>query len=208
MMNIKVSLSISFILHTFLIALLSKEIKKDKAKTSMIELNIISYQSTKNEGILNKGFDQRDVKNTKKKTKEALTISNYNIRNNLLFNSNPDEVKSNSNTDKKDEFDYIFKNNKNNQFYKAQYQLGTKNNPSPPYPLLARKKGWEGTVILIVMVNEDGSVKEVNVEKSTGFHILDLASLQTIKKWFFIPAKKGKKNVKDTIKIPVRFTLN
>lgn len=207
-MNIKVSLSISFILHTFLIALLSKEIKKDKAKTSMIELNIISYQSTKNEGILNKGFDQRDVKNTKKKTKEALTISNYNIRNNLLFNSNPDEVKSNSNTDKKDEFDYIFKNNKNNQFYKAQYQLGTKNNPSPPYPLLARKKGWEGTVILIVMVNEDGSVKEVNVEKSTGFHILDLASLQTIKKWFFIPAKKGKKNVKDTIKIPVRFTLN
>lgn len=208
MLNIKISLSISLILHTFLIALVSKEIKIDNAKTSMIELSIISYQSTKNEGILNKELNLNDVKKKKIKPKEALKVSNFNIENNLSFNNNSDSVKLSSNRDRKDEFNNIYNNNKNNQFYKAQYQLGSKNNPSPPYPLIARKKGWEGTVILIVMVDEDGSVKKVKVEKSTGFQILDFASLQTIKKWFFIPAKKGKKNVKDTIKIPVRFTLN
>ena len=33
-------------------------------------------------------------------------------------------------------------------------------------------------------------------------------SLQTIKKWFFVPAKQGNNNIKDIIKIPVRFSLN
>ena len=84
--------------------------------------------------------------------------------------------------------------------------------PSPPFfPGLLNMPlnlFWEGTLILIVIVNKDGFVRKAKVEKSTGFQTLDITSLQTIKKWFFIPAKKGKKNLKDTIKIPVRFILN
>ena len=48
----------------------------------------------------------------------------------------------------------------------------------------------------------------IEIEKSTGFQILDDVSLQTIKKWFFVPAKQGNNNIKDIIKIPVRFSLN
>ena len=33
-------------------------------------------------------------------------------------------------------------------FSKASYKFGTINNPHPPYPLIARKKGWEGKPLL------------------------------------------------------------
>lgn len=62
--------------------------------------------------------------------------------------------------------------------------------------------------MLSVIVNEDGTVDNIEIEKSTGFQILDYISLQTIKKWFFVPTKQGKYNIKDIIKTPVRFSLN
>ena len=42
---------------------------------------------------------------------------------------------------------------------------------------------------------------------SSGFQVLDNASLETLKKWKFTPAKIGNKFVDDTVKIPVKFLI-
>ncbi|MCG2775049.1 MAG: TonB family protein, partial [Desulfobacterales bacterium] len=41
-------------------------------------------------------------------------------------------------------------------------------NPSPHYPRLARKRGYEGTVVLEVLVDSNGRVKDLQVFKSGG----------------------------------------
>ncbi len=90
---------------------------------------------------------------------------------------------------------------------KATYKIGSIKNPHPPYPIIARKKGLQGKLILKVSVNNDGSVKSVVVGKSSGHKILDKVSKETVEKWVFIPAKKLGKAVEDNINVPIRFVL-
>ena len=78
----------------------------------------------------------------------------------------------------------------NKNLSKALYKIGSINNPHPPYPFIARKKGFEGKLILEVLVNEDGSVKSTSIRESSGYEILDTVSKETVEKWTFIPAKK------------------
>jgi protein TonB len=65
-------------------------------------------------------------------------------------------------------------------------------NPKPVYPLEARQKGFEGKVLLRVEVLTNGRVGKIEVEKSSGYEILDQAALEAMKRWRFIPAKRGK----------------
>ena len=95
----------------------------------------------------------------------------------------------------------------NKNLSKALYKIGSINNPHPPYPLIARKKGFEGKLILEVLVNEDGSVKSTSIRESSGYEILDNVSKKTVEKWIFIPAKKMGQAVKDNIQVPIRFVL-
>jgi periplasmic protein TonB len=50
------------------------------------------------------------------------------------------------------------------------------------YPIIARKKGWQGTVIVSFVVSKDGMVQEVQIKESSGFSILDQSAVNTIKK--------------------------
>ena len=95
----------------------------------------------------------------------------------------------------------------NKNLSKALYKIGSINNPHPPYPLIARKKGFEGKLILEVLVNEDGSVKSTSIRESSGYQILDTVSKETVEKWTFIPAKKMGQAVKDNIQVPIKFVL-
>ena len=97
--------------------------------------------------------------------------------------------------------------NKNKEISKAIYKIGSINNPHPPYPIIARKKGLQGKLILGVSVNNDGSVKNVSIKKSSGHQILDKVSKETIEKWIFVPAKKLGLAVEDNIQVPIRFVL-
>jgi TonB family protein len=65
-------------------------------------------------------------------------------------------------------------------------------NPKPVYPLEARQKGYEGKVLLRVEVLTNGRVGKVEVAKSSGYELLDQAALEAMKRWRFIPAKRGK----------------
>lgn len=80
-------------------------------------------------------------------------------------------------------------------------------NPKPRYPTLARRKGYEGTILLRVFVLETGGVGKVELEKSSGYEILDESALKAVKKWVFIPGKNDGKPVPSWVTVPIKFQL-
>ena len=80
-------------------------------------------------------------------------------------------------------------------------------NPKPIYPQEARRKGYEGEVILRVEVLPNGRVGQIEVKNSSGHELLDRSALATVKQWKFVPAKKGEKIIPLWVNIPVKFQL-
>ena len=83
-----------------------------------------------------------------------------------------------------------------------------KRNPRPPYPRVARRRGYEGTVIVRALVGMDGLVNEVRLDKSSGHETLDDAALQTVQRWAFEPAERGSEKIEMWVRIPLRFSLD
>lgn len=82
-----------------------------------------------------------------------------------------------------------------------------KENPAPVYPLQAKKRGHEGTVILEVLVTKEGNAGKVSVFRSSRNTLLDEAAVSSVKKWRFEPGRRGDMKVDMTVKIPIRFQL-
>jgi protein TonB len=80
-------------------------------------------------------------------------------------------------------------------------------NPKPLYPHEAKKKGYEGEVLLRVEVLSNGRVGEIQVRRSSGYDVLDRSAIKTVKQWKFIPAQKGETPVPVWVNIPVAFQL-
>jgi protein TonB len=80
-------------------------------------------------------------------------------------------------------------------------------NPPPKYPRLARKRGYEGTVILEVLVDTRGRVGDLRVLESSGYKVLDRAASKSVKDWLFEPGKRGEEKVEMWVKIPLRFQI-
>lgn len=80
-------------------------------------------------------------------------------------------------------------------------------NPKPEYPERARREGWEGTVVLQVLVDPQGNSGSVEVMRSSGFKALDEAAVRTIRTWRFHPARSGETPVASWVKIPIIFRL-
>jgi protein TonB len=80
-------------------------------------------------------------------------------------------------------------------------------NPKPLYPREARKKGFQGEVVLRVEVLTNGLVGQVEVRKSSGHEILDRSALSAVKEWKFFPAKKGENAIPFWVNIPIKFQL-
>ncbi|MBI5917989.1 MAG: TonB family protein [Nitrosomonadales bacterium] len=87
--------------------------------------------------------------------------------------------------------------------YKAAYL----NNPTPPYPLSARRMGIQGRVVLNVEVLAEGSCGQALVQQSSGYAMLDNSALQTVRSWRFIPARQAGQSVTKWFRIPIQFTL-
>lgn len=73
------------------------------------------------------------------------------------------------------------------------------------YPYLARKMGWEGEVLVSFILTPKGEVKELNLEKSSGYEILDRYTLETIKK---ISSSFPHPPIEVKIRLPVTYRLN
>lgn len=83
-----------------------------------------------------------------------------------------------------------------------------KQNPKPAYPALARRRGWQGTVLLAVTVLEDGRPDLITLHKSSGYELLDTSAVKTVKTWHFLPGMENGRPQSMEILIPVRFKLN
>ena len=70
------------------------------------------------------------------------------------------------------------------------------------YPALARRLGMEGTVHVEFRIARDGSVEGVKVAKSSGYPLLDEASVQAIKRAVPLPIVPGK------IRVPISYLLH
>jgi len=81
-------------------------------------------------------------------------------------------------------------------------------NPEPEYPLAARRRGQQGTVVMSVTVNPAGRAVAVALKESSGFELLDQAALRAVAGYDFEPARVGGRAVESQIEVPVRFQLN
>jgi protein TonB len=80
-------------------------------------------------------------------------------------------------------------------------------NPPPEYPRLARRKGYEGIVVLEVLVDEEGRVGDMRLFRSSKHGILDRAAMASVKKWLFEPGMHGGEPVEMWVRVPIRFQL-
>ncbi len=87
------------------------------------------------------------------------------------------------------------------------FNAGYLHNPPPPYPLVARRNGEQGTVILRVRVTRDGMPASVDIEKPSSSSHLDDAALETVRTWRFVPARQNGQPVEAWVLVPVVFKL-
>ena len=81
-------------------------------------------------------------------------------------------------------------------------------NKKPDYPLVARRRGYEGEVVYNVQVLNDGNVGEMQLLKTSGYTVLDNSAYNALKKWKFIPGKLEGEYVASWVKVPILFKLN
>lgn len=80
-------------------------------------------------------------------------------------------------------------------------------NPPPHYPRVARRRQYQGTVMLDVQVTVDGQVAQVRVAESSGYPILDKSAVKSVKEWHFTPARRGGRPIEMWVQVPVRYEL-
>ena len=80
--------------------------------------------------------------------------------------------------------------------------------PPPPYPAAAQRKRWQGKVVLRVLVGTDGSPLRVEIERSSGRAVLDVAARNKVAdEWRFRPAIRDGVPVQAIGLVPVSFSL-
>ena len=66
----------------------------------------------------------------------------------------------------------------------------------------------QGTVFIEVLVDVKGTPKSIKIDRSSGFKVLDVAALEAIEKWTFVPAHRGSKIVEASVVVPIEFRIN
>ncbi len=89
----------------------------------------------------------------------------------------------------------------------TQTSVGVLRRIHPLYPLIAKKSGWEGTVLVRVTVEKNGRASQVDVSRSSGHKVLDDAALKAIRRWTFRPARDGNIPIRSVVVIPLKFSL-
>lgn len=85
------------------------------------------------------------------------------------------------------------------KFDKAPAPMKT---PPPTYP--TSMSGVTGIVMVLVIIDETGSVTSASVSKASD-PAFEAPSIEAIKKWKFKPAEKGGEAVKARVTIPLHF---
>jgi TonB family protein len=80
---------------------------------------------------------------------------------------------------------------------------------SVKYPALSRKKNQSGLVLISFIVNENGSIQDIKVSKSSGYPLLDEEALRVVSSMpgNWKPGEIDGKPVPVQYNLPVRFSL-
>lgn len=97
---------------------------------------------------------------------------------------------------------------RNDTYVPADSHAAYLNNPKPEYPLTARQRHWQGTVLLRVYVGADGRAQQVVIARSSGHDTLDESALDAVKQWRFVPAKRGDSAEASWATVPIVFELD
>ena len=92
-------------------------------------------------------------------------------------------------------------------FRSPSFNASYLDNPAPNYPSISRRLGEQGKVLLRVQVAVDGTADSVVLQTSSGSSRLDQAALAAVKKWRFVPAKRGGQAVAASVVVPVSFSI-
>ena len=87
------------------------------------------------------------------------------------------------------------------------YQAAYLNNPLPSYPMVARRMGWQGRVVLNVEVLESGLPGQIKLHQSSGRDVLDNAAMQAVRGWRFVPSRQNGQAVAKSFLVPIPFIL-
>jgi periplasmic protein TonB len=77
----------------------------------------------------------------------------------------------------------------------------------PMYPPEAIRQQHEGTVLLSVLVLENGRVGEVRLDRSSGYARLDESALREARQWRLTPGTRDGKPIRMWKQIPITFQL-
>lgn len=75
----------------------------------------------------------------------------------------------------------------------------------PVYPVMARRRGLEGKVQLMVIINSRGDILNVIVAKTSGYDLLDSSAVNAVNKWNFSRIATG--NDRQVIRTEINFLL-
>ena len=64
-------------------------------------------------------------------------------------------------------------------------------NPRPAYPLMSKRLGEQGKVIVRVYIGADGLPQRAEIGKSSGYDRLDQAAISSVMRWKFVPGKRN-----------------
>ncbi len=78
--------------------------------------------------------------------------------------------------------------------------------PEPPYSEEARKAKYQGTVVLLIVVDSQGNVTDVSVLKPLGMG-LDEKAVSTVQTWKFQPALRNNTPVAVRVSVEITFRL-
>jgi len=80
-------------------------------------------------------------------------------------------------------------------------------NPRPRYPPISLRLREQGTVLVDVLVSDQGLAKEAKVRASSGFFRLDNAAESTVLTWRFVPGKHAGVAQSMWFTVPITFAI-
>jgi protein TonB len=80
-------------------------------------------------------------------------------------------------------------------------------NPKPVYPPMSKRLGEQGSVVVRVLIGADGNAQDAQVKQSSGYERLDRAAVETVRKWRYVPGKRGGVPEAMWFNVPINFVL-
>jgi TonB family protein len=76
--------------------------------------------------------------------------------------------------------------------------------PYPPYPQIALETGQEGTVVLLLTVDDSGVVQSVTIKETSGSSLLDRSAKEFVKRHWIVPPGPGGRVFQATISYKIQ----